>query len=99
MSNLASPTGAAAGDACDAPLQPTHWTDIRVGAIVLAAAAPKHCEWFECQVVGTDKADGFTLRYCDWPKEPTFVRQRHELSLMHPSREPEPPIDADGPAA
>ncbi|MBB3952356.1 hypothetical protein GGQ76_003670 [Aureimonas jatrophae] len=94
MSNPASQSVAGTGNAIES-LQPTHWADIRIGAIVLAAIAPKHCEWFECEVVGTDKADGFTLRYCDWPKEPTFVRQRHELSLMHPSREVEPPAEAD----
>ena len=40
----------------------------------------------------------FTLRYCDWPNEPPFVRRRVQIALMHPAREPEPPLEPDAPS-
>ncbi|WP_156417948.1 hypothetical protein [Aureimonas sp. AU4] len=78
--------------------QPTHWADVQVGAIVLAAIAPKHTEWYECQVIGVEASDRFTLRFCDWPNETPFTRQRAEIGLMHPSREVDPPAEASEPA-
>jgi hypothetical protein len=79
-------------DGAEAPRQPHHWGDIKVGAIVLASTAPRHLDWHECLVIAV-ASDRVTLRYCDWPHEPIFKRKRTELALMHPSRQPEPPLD------
>jgi len=75
--------------------QPCGWADIRVGTIILAAAPPRYSDWFECVVVAAEGDDLFTLRYCDWPNEPTFVRRRVQLALMHPAHKPEPPLEPD----
>src|SRR4051794_36666494 len=48
--------------------QPTDWSTIAVGSIVLAAVAPKRFEWAECVVLGI-KGDDLSLRFCDWPDE------------------------------
>lgn len=77
--------------------QPCGWADIQVGAIVLAAAPPRHTEWYECVVIAIEGEDQFTLRYCDWPNEPPFVRRRVQLGLMHPAHTPEPPVEAEPP--
>jgi hypothetical protein len=75
--------------------QPCGWADIQVGAIVLASAPPKYFEWYECRVLAVEGEDSFTLRYCDWPDEPTFVRRRVQLGLMHPAHQPEPPLEPE----
>jgi hypothetical protein len=77
--------------------QPCGWADIQVGAIVLGAAPPRRTEWYECLVIAVEGEDLFTLRYCDWPKEPPFKRQRVELGLMHPAYTPEPPLEPEPP--
>lgn len=77
--------------------QPCGWGDIQVGAIVLAAASPKYHEWHECLVLAVEGEDLFTLRYCDWPKEPPFARRRGDVALLHPAYTPEPPLDPEEP--
>jgi hypothetical protein len=77
--------------------QPCGWADIRVGSIVLGAAPPRWTEWYECLVLAVEGEDHFTLRYCDWPKEPPFKRRRVELGLMHPVYTPEPPLEPELP--
>ena len=77
--------------------QPCGWADIRVGSIVLVAAPPRRTEWFECLVIAVEGEDLFTLRYCDWPKEPPFKRRRVEIGLMHPALTPEPPLEPELP--
>jgi hypothetical protein len=77
--------------------QPCGWADIQVGAIVLAAAPPRRTEWYECLVIAVEGQDLFTVRYCDWPNEPTFKRRRIELGLMHPAYTPEPPLEPKPP--
>jgi hypothetical protein len=77
--------------------QPCGWADIQVGSIVLGAAPPRRTEWFECLVIAVDDPDLFTLRYCDWPKEPPFKRRRVEIGLMHPAYTPEPPLEPEPP--
>jgi hypothetical protein len=77
--------------------QPCGWADIQVGSIVLGAAPPRRTEWFECLVIAVEDPDLFTLRYCDWPKEPPFKRRRVELGLMHPAYQPEPPLEPEPP--
>jgi hypothetical protein len=72
--------------------QPSDWSAIAVGSIVLAAVAPKRFEWAECVVIAVE-GDDLSLRYCDWPDEPTFVRRRTEVALMHPTYQPEPPLE------
>ena len=74
--------------------QPCGWADIQVGSIVLGAAPPRRTEWFECLVIAVEGEDLYTLRYCDWPKEPPFKRRRVEIGLMHPAYTPEPPLGA-----
>jgi hypothetical protein len=73
------------------------WADIQVGAIVLGATPPRRTEWFECVVIAVEGEDLFTLRYCDWPKEPPFKRRRVEIGLMHPAYQPEPPLEPELP--
>jgi hypothetical protein len=77
--------------------QPCGWADIQVGSIVLGAAPPRRTEWFECLVIAVEGEDLFTLRYCDWPKEPPFKRRRVEVGLMHPAYTPEPPLEPELP--
>jgi hypothetical protein len=77
--------------------QPCGWADIQVGSIVLGAAPPRRTEWFECLVIAVEGEDLFTLRYCDWPKEPPFKRRRVEIGLMHPAYTPEPPLEPELP--
>jgi hypothetical protein len=77
--------------------QPCGWADIQVGSIVLGAAPPRRTEWFECLVIAVEGEDLFALRYCDWPKEPTFKRRRIEIGLMHPAYQPEPPLEPEPP--
>lgn len=73
--------------------QPTDWGTIAVGSIVLAASPPRYLDWFECVVTAVE-GDDVTLRYCDWPDEPSFIRSRSALALLHPTYEPQPPLDA-----
>ena len=77
--------------------QPSGWMDIQVGAIVLASIAPRPTEWFEVLVTGIE-GETFTVRFCDWPAEPPFTRSREQLALMHPTREPLPPLEPLPPA-
>jgi len=100
------PVGPVSADAAPSPgpdrassvPQPTGWSDIQVGAIVLSAAVPGQMDWFECVVVGVEADDHFVLRYCDWPSEPTFTHHVSGIGLLHPSRTPEPPIDPEPPS-
>jgi hypothetical protein len=66
--------------------------DIQVGSIVLASIAPRPTEWFEV-VVTEIEGEEFTVRYCDWPDEPTFTRSRDQLALLHPTHKPHPPLE------
>lgn len=75
--------------------QPTGWHDIQVGSIVLSAAQPGQMDWFECLVLSVEAEHRYELRYCDWPQEPTFTHHVADIGLLHPSRQPEPPIDAE----
>lgn len=79
-------------DATPPSKQPTSWDDIQVGAIVLAAVAPRYLDWAEVVVTDVENGD-LRLRYCDWPTEPEFVRQRSEVALMHATYQPEPPLE------
>ncbi|HEV7252006.1 MAG TPA: hypothetical protein VGN97_02750 [Mesorhizobium sp.] len=102
--HLAAPAPRGTATASEGPepapvRQPSNWADIRVGAIVLASAAPRHMDWYECLVVDVVGEDFFTLRYCDWPKEPKFSRRRADIALMHPLRKPEPPLDPEQPVS
>lgn len=79
--------------------QPTGWGDLAVGAIVLAAAAPTFTQWFECVVVAAEGENRFSVRYCDYPTVPPFTCKRTEIGLLHPAYTPEPPLEAEVPAA
>jgi hypothetical protein len=48
-------------------------------------------------VIAVEGEDLFTLRYCDWPKEPPFKRRRVEIGLMHPAYTPGPPLEPELP--
>lgn len=82
-------------DAAPIAAQPTSWNDIQVGAIVLSAAVPGQMDWFECLVLSIEGEDRYKLRYCDWPTEPAFIHHISEIGLLHPSRQPEPAIEAE----
>jgi hypothetical protein len=79
--------------------QPTGWHDIQVGSIVLSAAQPGVMDFFECLVLSAEGEDRYKLRYCDWPQEPTFTHHVIDIGLLHPSRQPEPPLEADQPSS
>ncbi len=86
------------GAAGPAPVkQPCGWADIRGGSIVLGAAPPRRPDWFACLGIAVGGEDLFSLRYCDWPKEPPFRRRRVEIGLMHPAYQPEPPLEPELP--
>jgi hypothetical protein len=64
--------------------QPCGWADIQVGATVLTKDPP-NLDWYEAEVIAMRDGDLFTLRWCDWPELPPFVRRRVQLALMHPA--------------
>jgi hypothetical protein len=59
--------------------------------------SPPQIEWFEVLVTSIE-GETFTVRFCDWPAEPPFNRSREQLALMHPTREPLPPLEPLPPA-
>ncbi|QDM19408.1 hypothetical protein FNL56_09385 [Tardiphaga sp. vice304] len=59
-----------------------HWDDVRAGDVVLAPFGPDE-GWWEATVVERENSV-LTLRYRDYPKEPTFVRHVSTLARIHP---------------
>lgn len=54
------------------------------GSLVLASVGSAE-GWWESLVVEMQD-DLLTLQWRDWPKEPSFVRRRNQIALLHPSR-------------
>ena len=78
-------TGAASGSAVpDAPKRPQGWDEIGVGSLVLATVGVED-GWWEAVVLGVN-GDSFTLKWRDFPREPTFVRRRTDLALLPTTR-------------
>ena len=63
--------------------KPRDWDEIGIGSLVLAV--DEDYGWFESRVVGTN-GDAFTLKFRDYPGEPTFVRRRNQLALLPPDQ-------------
>jgi len=54
------------------------------GSLVLATLGAGE-GWWESLVVEI-KEDKLTLQWRDWPEEPSFVKSKSEIALLHPSR-------------
>jgi len=54
------------------------------GSLVLATLGAGE-GWWESLVVEM-KEDLLTLKWRDWPKEPSFVRRTSQIARLHPSR-------------
>lgn len=65
--------------------RPSDWDGIGRGSLVLACCGPME-GWFEAIIEFTKAHDSFTLRWRDWPLEPTIVRKRSELGLLPPDQ-------------
>ena len=62
---------------------PKDWGSIGMGATVLAFS-PEEEAWFEAIVTRADPNGKLTLRWRDYPDEPTILRQPHQLALLFP---------------
>jgi len=65
---------------------PPDWAHITGNSLVLAYS-PDDEAWFEAVVVGAGMNGSFTLRWRDFPDEPTITCKRHELALMFPTKD------------
>jgi hypothetical protein len=89
---LAHPRGQAPDDAsanstvsCVSPMTsglPRTWETISVGHMVLAHESPLD-GWWETVVEHRD-GDILTLRFRDYPKQPTFIRHVLTVALVNP---------------
>lgn len=78
-------TGAGSGSAVpDAPKRPQDWDEIGVGSLVLATVGVED-GWWESIVIGVN-GDSVTLKWRDFPREPTFVQRRTDLALLPAAR-------------
>ena len=73
----------AASPAAGADL-PKGWAKIKVGSLVLASEGHMN-GWYEAVVIEDHGDDLLTLRWRDWPQEPTIERRRWHLALLHPA--------------
>ncbi len=60
--------------------RPADWDEIGLGSLVLATAGTDD-GWWEALVIRLD-GDVLTLKWRDFPREPTFVRRRTDLALL-----------------
>ena len=65
---------------------PTDWAHITGNSLVLAYS-PDDEAWFEAVVIGTGMGGSFTLKWRDYPDDPTITCKRHELALMFPTKD------------
>lgn len=72
-----------AGEADKDAILPKDWGSIGMGATVLAFS-PDEEAWFEAIVTRADPNGKLTLRWRDYPDEPTILRQPHQLALLFP---------------
>ncbi|MFL6464639.1 MAG: hypothetical protein ACJ73N_09560 [Bryobacteraceae bacterium] len=61
---------------------PRSWEDVGIGHMVLVHESPED-GWFEAVVVHRDE-EVLTLRFRDYPKQPTFVRHISAVALVNP---------------
>ncbi|MGT2481233.1 hypothetical protein ACU4GR_25885 [Methylobacterium oryzae CBMB20] len=86
-----------AGEAADAPPtprprahlfvgqpRPGDRNAIGLGSIVLAHEGPDE-GWWEAEVIGANGRT-FSLRWCDYPTQPTILRKADELALIPPGK-------------
>ena len=66
-----------------APGLPRSWNEIDVGHLVIAFEN-KDDGWWEAIVIETNN-DMLTLRWRDYPKQPTLVRHRAAVALLNPT--------------
>ena len=60
--------------------RPRTWDEIRIGSLVLATVGVED-GWWESVVLGVN-GEMLTLKWRDFPGEPTFIRRRTELALL-----------------
>jgi hypothetical protein len=60
--------------------RPLSWDDIEIGSLVLATTGVED-GWWESVVLGSN-GEALTLKWRDFPGEPTFIRRRSELALL-----------------
>ncbi|WP_426314088.1 hypothetical protein ACN9MF_23435 [Methylobacterium fujisawaense] len=56
--------------------------EIGLGSVVLAHEGPSD-GWWEAEVIGANGST-FSLRWCDYPTQPTVLRKADELALLPP---------------
>jgi hypothetical protein len=61
--------------------RPTDWSKIRIGSLVLAEDAPAD-GWFEAIVLERKQQNIFSLKWRDYPVEPSITRHVSRLALM-----------------
>jgi len=64
---------------------PRTWDEVGPGHLVIAQESLEY-GWWEAIIIDR-KDDGFTLRYRDFPKLPSFFRHRSAIALMNPPSE------------
>ena len=69
------------------PMPANLYDGVKVGSLVLAAGFDQHdlpAGWWEAIVVAID-GNEFTLKWRDYPREPTSKRERKYVALLHPA--------------
>lgn len=64
--------------------RPQDRTDIGLGSMVLAHEGTDE-GWWEAEVIGANGST-FSLRWCDYPTQPTILRKADELALLPPGK-------------
>jgi len=64
--------------------QPADRGEIGLSSVVLAHEGPDN-GWWEAEVIGANGST-FSLRWCDYPTEPTILRKADELALLPPGK-------------
>ncbi|OAH36853.1 hypothetical protein AX289_29775 [Methylorubrum populi] len=62
--------------------KPRDTAEIGLGSVVLAHEGPDE-GWWEAEVIGIN-GRVFSLRWCDYPTQPTILRKATELALLPP---------------
>jgi hypothetical protein len=63
---------------------PRDRAEIGLSSVVLAHEGPDD-GWWEAEVIGANGST-FSLRWCDYPAEPTILRKADELALLPPGK-------------
>ncbi|CAA2158520.1 hypothetical protein MBRA_03789 [Methylobacterium brachiatum] len=64
--------------------RPGDRAEIGLGSVVLAHEGPED-GWWEAEVIGANGST-FSLRWCDYPTQPTILRKADELALLPPGK-------------